>query len=104
MTRPPCVRLYPAYPGNPRLRIEGESPQSGKDIRASLIRATGGAGSHTSRGHIPSRLTEYFGACQGCSERPEKSWDETPAERNIEYQGQGLYRRDLRASDPACTR
>src|SRR6185437_5606091 len=36
MTRPPCVRLYPAYPGNPRLRIEGESPQSGKDIRSSL--------------------------------------------------------------------
>src|ERR1700756_1638310 len=40
MTRPPCVRLYPAYPGNPRLRIEGESPQSEKDIRSSLIRAT----------------------------------------------------------------
>src|SRR5260221_8876224 len=27
MTRPPCVRLCPAYPGNPRTRIEGESPQ-----------------------------------------------------------------------------
>jgi hypothetical protein len=53
---------------------------------------------------IPSRLTEYFDACQGCAERPEKRRDETPAERNIEYQGQGLYRRDLRASDPACTR
>src|SRR6266700_1689487 len=26
MTRPPCVRLCPAYPGNPRMRIEGESP------------------------------------------------------------------------------
>src|SRR5438876_5030287 len=26
MTRPPCVRLCPAYPGNPRTRIEGESP------------------------------------------------------------------------------
>src|ERR1700716_1545582 len=26
MTRPPCVRLSPAYPGNPRTRIEGESP------------------------------------------------------------------------------
>jgi hypothetical protein len=57
-----------------------------------------------SRRHIPSRLTEYFGACQGCSERPEKSRDETPAERHIEYQGQSLYRRDLRTSDPACTR
>src|SRR5829696_5819543 len=40
MTRPPCVRLYPACPGNPRLRIEGESPQSGKDIRSALMRAT----------------------------------------------------------------
>src|ERR1700760_1715433 len=40
MTRPPCVRLYPACPGNPRLRIEGESPQSGKDIRSPLMRAT----------------------------------------------------------------
>jgi hypothetical protein len=30
------MRLYPAIPGNPRLRIEGESPQSGKDIRSSL--------------------------------------------------------------------
>jgi hypothetical protein len=30
------VRLYPACPGNPRLRIEGESPQFGKDIRSSL--------------------------------------------------------------------
>src|ERR1700688_838807 len=26
MTRPPCVRLCPAHPGNPRTRIEGESP------------------------------------------------------------------------------
>src|SRR4051812_37793430 len=26
MTRPPCVRLCPAYPDNPRTRIEGESP------------------------------------------------------------------------------
>ena len=40
MTRPPCVRLYPACPGNPRLRIEGELPQSGKDIRSALMRAT----------------------------------------------------------------
>src|SRR5260370_21329781 len=30
--------------------------------------------------------------------------EKTPAERHIEYQGQGLYRRDLRASNPACTR
>src|SRR5215471_5484441 len=30
MTRPPCVRLCPAYPGNPRSRIEGESPPDGK--------------------------------------------------------------------------
>src|SRR5712691_4581883 len=30
MTRPPCVRLCPAYPGNPRKRIEGESPPQGK--------------------------------------------------------------------------
>jgi hypothetical protein len=27
MTRPPCVRLCPAHPGNPRTRIEGESPR-----------------------------------------------------------------------------
>src|SRR5208282_1894472 len=27
MTHPPCLRLCPAYPGNPRNRIEGESPQ-----------------------------------------------------------------------------
>ena len=37
MTRPPCLRLCPAYPGNPRNRIEGESPHSRKkDIRSSL--------------------------------------------------------------------
>src|SRR5712664_1708529 len=30
MTRPPCVRLCPAYPGNPRNRIEGESPPQEK--------------------------------------------------------------------------
>src|SRR5689334_20199504 len=35
MTHPPCVRLYPAYPGNPRTRIEGESPLLRKrDIRS----------------------------------------------------------------------
>ena len=27
---PPCVRLYPACPGNPRHHIEGESPSHGK--------------------------------------------------------------------------
>ena len=27
---PPCLRLCPAYPGNPRSRIEGESPPDGK--------------------------------------------------------------------------
>src|SRR5437879_4404499 len=30
MTRPPCVRLCPAYPGNPRSRSEGESPPQEK--------------------------------------------------------------------------
>src|SRR5690348_10618680 len=30
MTRPPCVRLCLAYPGNPRTRIEGESPPQEK--------------------------------------------------------------------------
>src|ERR1700737_2441586 len=30
MTHPPCLRLCPAYPGNPRYRIEGESPLQGK--------------------------------------------------------------------------
>src|SRR6516164_11186695 len=30
MTHPPCLRLCPAYPGNPRSRIEGESPPDGK--------------------------------------------------------------------------
>src|SRR5947207_601406 len=34
MTHPPCLRLCPAYPGNPRFRIEGESPLQGKDIRS----------------------------------------------------------------------
>src|SRR5271167_3347845 len=34
MTRPPCVRLGPADPGNPRRHIEGESPHKGKDIRS----------------------------------------------------------------------
>src|SRR5262245_60612024 len=29
MTHPPCLRLCPAYPGNPRYRIEGESPPQG---------------------------------------------------------------------------
>src|SRR5271166_1673283 len=33
MTHPPCLRLCPAFPGNPRNRIEGESPREGKDIR-----------------------------------------------------------------------
>src|SRR5207302_3834639 len=35
-----ALRLCPANPGNPRNRIEGESPHSGKDIRSSLIRPT----------------------------------------------------------------
>src|ERR1700737_2318617 len=30
MTHPPCLRLCPAYPGNPRKRIEGESPLQGE--------------------------------------------------------------------------
>src|SRR5882757_8902076 len=30
----------PGHPGNPRLRIEGESPQFEKDIRSALMRAT----------------------------------------------------------------
>src|SRR5713101_7514014 len=30
MTHPPCLRLCPANPGNPRNRIEGESPLQGK--------------------------------------------------------------------------
>src|SRR5712672_544736 len=30
MTHPPCLRLCPAYPGNPRNRIEGESPHQEK--------------------------------------------------------------------------
>src|SRR5712664_1270012 len=30
--------------------------------------------------------------------------EKTPAERHIEHQGQGLHRRDLRASNPACAR
>src|SRR5207302_702607 len=32
-----ALRLCPANPGNPRNRIEGESPHSGKDIRSSLV-------------------------------------------------------------------
>src|SRR5271169_5812300 len=36
LTRPPCVRLGPADPGNPRRHIEGESPHKGKDIRSNL--------------------------------------------------------------------
>src|ERR1700730_11782716 len=59
---------------------------------------------------IPCRgiaLGDFGGrdACQGSPERRENARDEeTPAERDIEYQGQGLSRRDLRASNPACTR
>src|SRR5712672_3062057 len=30
MAHPPCLRLCPAYPGNPRNRIEGESPHQEK--------------------------------------------------------------------------
>src|SRR6516164_7487155 len=30
MTHPPCLRLCPAHPGNPRSNIEGESPLAGK--------------------------------------------------------------------------
>jgi Ion channel len=44
---------------------------------------------------LGSRRTEYFTACQARSEGPEKRWEETPAERHIEHQGQGLYRRHL---------
>src|SRR5258707_6941509 len=29
-TRPPCLRLCPANPGNPRRNIEGESPLEGR--------------------------------------------------------------------------
>src|ERR1700758_4408053 len=46
MTRPPCVRLCPAYPGNPRTRIEGESPPQEKGhtvFVASLLAMTAAA-------------------------------------------------------------
>jgi len=37
------MRLYPAYPGNPRNRIEGESPHlRKKDIRSVLLALGGG--------------------------------------------------------------
>src|SRR4029077_18775853 len=36
---PPCVRLYPAYPGNPRHHIEGESPSHGKGHTVYTARA-----------------------------------------------------------------
>jgi hypothetical protein len=43
MTHPPCLRLRPAYPGNPRNRIEGESPQlrKGHTVFASLATTKG---------------------------------------------------------------
>src|ERR1700693_5308236 len=47
MTRPPCVRLCPAYPGNPRTRIEGESPPQEKGhtvFGASRLAMTDGDG------------------------------------------------------------
>src|SRR4029078_11093740 len=54
---------------------------------------------------LPSRLTEYFLACQGRPYRPEKPLGTRNASgERFDHQGQGLHCRDLRASDPACTR
>src|SRR5208282_755846 len=52
MTHPPCLRLCPAYPGNPRNRIEGESPQLRKGhtvFVASLLAMTPGPTADKSR-------------------------------------------------------
>src|SRR5215510_4298475 len=38
MTHPPCLRLCPAHPGNPRSNIEGESPLAGKGIQSEMLR------------------------------------------------------------------
>ena len=37
MTHPPCLRLCPAHPGNPRNNIEGESPLVGKGHTVSYV-------------------------------------------------------------------
>src|SRR5262249_32064737 len=37
MTHPPCLRLCPAHPGNPRSNIEGESPLAGKGIQSEML-------------------------------------------------------------------
>src|ERR1700704_6767775 len=63
MTRPPCLRLYPAYPGNPRSSIEGESPRSGKDIRSALMRATGCCASFRAGGMRTAGGGEHCGRC-----------------------------------------
>src|SRR5712692_1260419 len=57
MTRPPCVRLCPAYPGNPRKRIEGESPPQGKGHTVFAV------GRHEQKSRIPwRRMTEFMPA------------------------------------------
>ena len=47
---PPCMRLCPAHPGNPRRYIEGESPIWARDIQSSPTCAVGGG----ARDHLPS--------------------------------------------------
>src|SRR5208337_419782 len=52
MTHPPRVRLCPNIPGNPRIRIEGESPQAQQGHRvfvAARLAMTGGAGDSSLR-------------------------------------------------------
>jgi hypothetical protein len=54
------VRLCPAYPGNPRIRIEGESPPFRKGtygLRCEHLRASKDGVQHRAYGH-PSRLAQ----------------------------------------------
>src|SRR6266705_88741 len=50
MTRPPCLRLCPASPGNPRDNIEGESPLQRKG-HTFFIADSAAAGTEYSRIH-----------------------------------------------------
>src|SRR5882757_8241682 len=63
MTRPPCVRLCPAYPGNPRTRIEGESPPFRKrtyGLRSAHLRASRRVSGEISASWFETALTRLL--------------------------------------------
>jgi hypothetical protein len=101
--------------------IASRSPSSGAHTRDPLARNDGlydrampstsspGSTGDDGGGDLqPSRQTEYFLACQGPPDRPEKSWkQETPAENDLTIKGRayiaGIYEHPTRHAPDKST-